>query len=129
MDYFDVSTGSNCIGAWCCPTGQTFALSPPLPLLEGYAYKVSLRQLSDLGDTAEVARSPAIICEGDHRMGPGHIPYAEIAQKGLGRFSHYEKDVVFSSSDNTDPNSNGRQYTVVIPSSKCRGLAFLIGLC
>ena len=94
--------------ASCSPTGQTVALSPPLPQLEGHAYKVPVPQLRNLGDTAGSARSAAIICEDDHRMGPGHVTYGEIAQKGLGRFSHYEGDVVFSSSDNTDPNTNRR---------------------
>src|SRR5262249_31946861 len=123
----DLSPGSNCSGTSCCPTGQTLALSPPLPQLEGYAYKASVPQLNDLGDIAAAARSPTIICEDDHRMGPAHIPYAEVIEKGRGRFSHYQGEVVFSTSDNTDPNSNGRQYRIVIP--KCRGIALLIALC
>src|SRR5215475_3053346 len=84
MDYFDLSPGSNCSGTSCCPTGQTLALSPPLPQLEGYAYKASVPQLNDLGDIAAAARSPTIICEDDHRMGPAHIPYAEVIEKGRG---------------------------------------------
>ena len=110
--------------------GQAIDLSPPLSQLEGYAYKVSIPQLSGLGDTAEGAtRSPAVVCEGDHRMGPGHTPFLEVIQKGAGRYSHYNDLVVFSSSDNTDPNSNGRRYKIVIPSSRCRGLAFLFAFC
>jgi hypothetical protein len=83
-----------------------------------------------LCDTAERAtRSLAVVCEGDHRMGPGHTPFLAVIQKGAGRFSHYNDLVVFSSSDNTDPNSNGRRYKIVIPSSRCLGLAFLLAFC
>jgi hypothetical protein len=131
LEYFDASNGTNCAaGASCCPNGQSIDLSPPLSQLEGYAYKVSIPQLSGVGDTAERAtRSPAVVCEGDHRMGPGHSPFLEIIQKGAGRFIHYNDAVVFSSSDNTDPNSNGRRYKIVIASSRCRGFAFLLGFC
>jgi hypothetical protein len=131
LEYFDASSGTNCAaGASCCPNGQAIDLSPPLSQLEGYAYKVSIPKLSGVGDTAELAtRSPTVVCEGDHRLGPGHTPFTEIVQKGAGRFSHYNDLVVFSSSDGTNPNSNGRQYKVVIPSSGCRGLAFVLAFC
>ena len=133
VDYFDASSGTNCAdGASCCPNGQASDLSPPFSQsqLEGYAYKVSIPQLSGVGDTAEWAtRSPTVVCESDHRMGPGHSPFLEIIQKGAGRFIHYNDAVVFSSSDNTDPNSNGRRYKIVIASSRCRGFAFLLGFC
>jgi hypothetical protein len=131
LEYFDASRDTNCAaGASCCPNGQAIDLSPPLSQLEGYAYKVSIPQLSSFGDTAELAtRSPAVVCEGDHRLGPGHTPFLEIVQKGAGRFIHYSDIVVFSSSDNTDPNSNGRRYKILIPSSRCRGLAFVLGFC
>ena len=131
LEYFDASSGTNCAaGDSCCPNGQAIDLSPPLSQLEGYAYKLSIPQLSDVADTERtMTRSPTVVCEGDHRMGPGHRPFLEIIQKGAGRFIHYNDAVVFSSSDNTDPNSNGRRYKIVIPSSRCRGFAFLLGFC
>ena len=131
LEYFDASGVTNCAaGASCCPNGQSIDLSPPLSHLEGYAYKVSIPQLSDVGDTERVmTRSPTVVCEGDHQMGPSHTPFQEIIQKGAGRFIHYNDMVVFSASDNTDPNSNGRRYKIVIPASRCRGFAFLLGFC
>jgi hypothetical protein len=101
----------------CCPKGQIIGLTPPFLQMEGYAYRVPLPKLANIADTAtNLARSPAVLCESDYRTGPGHRPYAEIIEKGYGRFMHYEDDLVFSSSDNSNPNSNGRRYTVVIPS-------------
>src|SRR5262245_14288735 len=130
LEYFDVSTSTNCAAASCCPNGETVVLSPPYLHMGGYAYKSSIPELSHLSDTTEKGTySRAIICEGDHQIGPAHTQWVEITQRGFGRFSHYNDAVVFSSSDNTDPNSNGRQYKIVIPPSRCRGVVFLLALC
>src|SRR5262249_28368327 len=116
LECFDLSTGTNCAAAWCCPNGQTIVLSSRYLPLGGYAYKLSGPELSGLSDTSERAtHARAVICEGDHQIGPAHTLWLEITQKGFGRFSHYNDAVAFSSSDNTDPNSNGRQYKIVIP--------------
>jgi hypothetical protein len=80
------------------------------------AYKAALPSLAHLGDTdADLFHSPAMLCEDNNILGPPHTFHAQIVKDGLGRFSHFGGDVVFSSSDNTDPNSNGRQYTIVLP--------------
>jgi hypothetical protein len=134
VDYFNASSGTNCAaGASCCPNGQASDLSRPFSQLEvGYGYKVSIPQLSGVADTERGLVSQTVVCEGDNRMGPAHTPIVEIVQKGGGRFIHYDEDVFFSSSDNTDPNSNGRQYRIVIPSPtgwRCRGFAFLLAFC
>jgi|SRR5262249_12161119 len=134
VDYF--KSRPNCAaGAPCCPNGQASDFSPPFSQSQmevGYAYKVSIPQLSGVADTERGLFSPTVVCEGDHQMGPAHTPIVEIIQKGSGRFIHYEDNVYFSSSDKTDPNSNGRQYRIVIPSPtgwRCRGFAFLLAFC
>lgn len=40
-------------------------------------------------------------------------PHAEIRELGGGRFSHWGPTLYFSSSDGSDPASNGRRYTIV----------------
>jgi hypothetical protein len=52
------------------------------------------------------------IVENDRRLGPAHALHAEIAALGSGRYSHWQGYLVFSSSDNTDPRSNGRIYSI-----------------
>jgi hypothetical protein len=100
-----------------CPVGKRIVLDKPYPLFGAHGYKLSMPSLTSIGDTdAEMFRSPVVICEDGRVMGPAHIPYAEVAKSGLGRFSNYRGEIVFSSADNTDPNTNGRQYVVVIPS-------------
>ena len=41
-----------------------------------------------------------------------HAIHSEIESLGAGRYSHWERWILFSSSDNSDPNTNGRIYTV-----------------
>jgi len=139
VDYFNATSGTNCAaGASCCPNGQANDLSPPFSQLEGYAYKVSIPQLSGVADTERGLFSPTVVCEDEpsaktvRALGAAHTPIVEITQKGGGRFIHYNDTVFFSSSDNTDPNSNGRRYRIVIPSPtgwRCRGFAFLLAFC
>lgn len=44
-------------------------------------------------------------------LGPRNTPFPLIAQDGMGRFTYYRGQLCFSTSDNTDPNTNGRQYS------------------
>ena len=43
-------------------------------------------------------------------IGPAHCPHDQVRQFGGGRFSHWGAEVYFSSSDNSDPRTNGRDY-------------------
>jgi hypothetical protein len=99
-----------------CPTGSKSYLVRPFVHVEGYAFKASAASLVPIADTdRELYRSPAVLCEDGIRMGPEHSFWAAIVKSGLGRFSHYGDMAVFSSTDNSDPNVNGRQYTIVVP--------------
>ncbi|WP_429034079.1 hypothetical protein [Bradyrhizobium sp. I1.14.4] len=55
--------------------------------------------------------------EDDKPLGPANCEAIDIAEKGNGRFRLYRDPVdylapilIFSTSDNTDPNTNGRKY-------------------
>jgi len=52
------------------------------------------------------------VFEDDREIGPGHASHEEIRSKGAGRYSHWGKELYFSTSDNSDPRSNGRRYRV-----------------
>lgn len=98
----------------CLQANRTILSRPYFPL-EGHAYKASAPLFKDISDNeGNLFRSPIILCEGDKVLGPAHTFHAEIVKNGSGRFSHYENDVVFSSSDNSDPNLNGRVYALVV---------------
>lgn len=49
------------------------------------------------------------------KMGPPHSMHADVALNGGGRFSHWGPELIFSSSDNTNPATNGRVYSAAIP--------------
>lgn len=45
-------------------------------------------------------------------LGPPHAPHVDIRTLGGGRFSHWGARVYFSTSDGSDPRTNGRNYDV-----------------
>lgn len=56
--------------------------------------------------------------EDGKRLGPAHSTLDDISKFGNGRFSHRKKGplaIYFSSSDNSDPNTNKREYWIVRP--------------
>ncbi|RME59168.1 hypothetical protein D6779_04945 [Candidatus Parcubacteria bacterium] len=57
--------------------------------------------------------SPAIVKEdGVPLPGPANAPHDDIRKIGKGRYSFWHSRVYFSSSDNSDPRSNGRVYEI-----------------
>lgn len=79
---------------------------------EGYAYRVS----QNFGTTGDSNSQPSVsklrVFEDGKELGPAHTLHADIRAKGNGRFSHWGNSLIFTASDNSDPRSNGRKYTV-----------------
>ena len=89
------------IGAcWLCYLG---------PLTEA----ALLRNMAD--DDAAPDRSAVRLYEDGHPLGPAHAAHASIRSIGHGAFSHWKDALYFSTSDNSDPNLNGRQYALCYP--------------
>ncbi|WP_233475694.1 hypothetical protein [Bradyrhizobium brasilense] len=79
-------------------------------LYKGYAYLIPVKYVDG---TLETAR----LYEDDRLLGPANTAQQEIIDKGAGRFAFYRDTwnyfgpaLMFSTSDNTDPNTNGRKY-------------------
>jgi hypothetical protein len=89
----------------------------------GFAYRSPVQRPRDLADSpAEPARSPAVIFEDGKPLGPAHSALEDIERIGLGRFSHLKNfGYIFSTSDNSDPATNGRKYWVVLPDAVGNG--------
>jgi hypothetical protein len=68
-------------------------------------------------DDANGEHSRVLLYEDDRPLGSSHSAYNDITKMGMGRFTHSTKGrysfFIFSSSDNTDPNTNGRTYWAV----------------
>jgi hypothetical protein len=61
-------------------------------------------------------RSTVILCEDDRPLGPPHSTNMEIYHQGKGRYSHYSPfGILFSTTDGSDPNNNGRRYRAIEP--------------
>lgn len=69
--------------------------------------------------------------EDDRELGPSSAVHRDIRELGNGRFSHWRRDLFFSTSDNSDPRTNGRRYSIespVEPSRTALLLAILASL-
>jgi hypothetical protein len=101
-----------------CPAGTSVVFKKPFEKSgNGFAYSTALPQLDELSDSPDAPmRSKIAVCENEYLLRPAHSVHAEIGKIGLGRFSHWMGiGIIFSSSDNSDPNVNGRTYRAVQP--------------
>jgi hypothetical protein len=70
----------------------------------------ALTPLSD--NDAAVAGSPLSLFEDERELGPGHEEHAMICGLGGGAYSFWKDELYFSTPDRSNPNTNGRAYTV-----------------
>jgi len=65
------------------------------------------------GDKFTGNKSMIVLFEDGKLLGPPRSIHADIREKGGGRYSHWTRETLyFSSSDNSDPRTNGRKYEV-----------------
>lgn len=90
-------------------TGPAIPIATPIQKETGYAWYVKT-------DIDPAARKLHVFEDG-RELGPGDSIHDDIRKKGLGAYSHWNAQaqgflVYFSTSDNSDPNTNGRTYTL-----------------
>ena len=102
---------------------QSWRLNPPFQLDSGTGWTARLHMAPALTALEAAAdnlehpyRSPLQLFEDGRPLGPAHALHALIRSEGCGRFSHWgpQQVLLFSTSDNSDPNRNGRVYTIGI---------------
>lgn len=76
--------------------------------LSGTALAEMLTRLCD--DVGAWRRSPLRLFENGAALGPAHALHFRIRELGDGAYSHWQNRLLFSTSDNSDPNKNGRSY-------------------
>jgi hypothetical protein len=88
-------------------------VTPPFARAPNSAYVIPSSAIdSETGDAEGQQSSRLMVYENGIPLGPAHGMSDEHGF-GYGLFSHWKKDgVYFIASDNTDPNTNGRQYAV-----------------
>jgi hypothetical protein len=80
----------------------------------GFAYIASgtFATLKPGDNPKDSALSEMLLLEDGVPLGPPHTIHEEIRTRGEGRYSHWNDALWFSSSDNSDPRSNGRLYQI-----------------
>ncbi len=92
---------------------EIVALEGPFPRRQGHAYEASLPAYSVSADSMEhPRRSRLMLYEDGVPVGFAHSVHSHIEAHGGGRYSHWGDSLIFSATDSTDPNTNGRRYSV-----------------
>lgn len=87
-------------------------ISKPFMPLDGYAFHVHFDEHKDYADDmTDHMRSSLMVYENDRPLGLAHCLHDHVKNLGKGRFAHWDKWLIFSAGDNTDPNINGKNYT------------------
>lgn len=76
----------------------------------GYAWNTSQKFYMPADSSSYPNVSPLRIFENGVELGPAHSYHADIRANGAGRFSYWNGLLYFSTSDNSDPRTNGRIY-------------------
>lgn len=59
--------------------------------------------------------SPLVLFEDSESLGPTSAPHAVIREQGRGAYSHWNRELFFSTSDNSNPLQNRRRYVIAAP--------------
>jgi hypothetical protein len=85
----------------------------------GFAYEAPLPEFRRYEEYSgpNLVPSPILLYEDDKPLGPAvHAEIKVIAGIGEGRFTHWNHTgMIFSTTDNSDPRTNGRRYWAVLP--------------
>jgi 2-polyprenyl-3-methyl-5-hydroxy-6-metoxy-1,4-benzoquinol methylase len=94
---------------------KTIDLKKPFKKVAGNCWSISLPELASVCDSRKFPRrSPLVIFENEFRLTIGHAIHEHIIEIGKGRYSHWDNDIMFSTIDNSNPNINGRNYSIKI---------------
>jgi glycosyltransferase involved in cell wall biosynthesis/2-polyprenyl-3-methyl-5-hydroxy-6-metoxy-1,4-benzoquinol methylase len=81
----------------------------------GLAWTTRLRSLRKEADSAESPqKSRLLLLEDGVILGPAHTQHEVIREQGGGAYSHWGEGLLFSTSDGSDPRTNGRAYAVAV---------------
>jgi hypothetical protein len=96
--------------------GRIYQLNQPFRNHPGHMFGAYLPDLAHLADDVDPGRdsSPVLVFEDKQQLRHPHSLHADVTRIGAGRFSHWRDEVLFSSTDNSDPRTNGRIYEIVI---------------
>jgi glycosyltransferase involved in cell wall biosynthesis len=78
-----------------------------------YGWYIALPDLEFFADDTEhPTRSTLLLFENDNLLQPAHALHDDVWNVGGGCYSHWTAVLYFSTSDGSDPNTNGREYKI-----------------
>jgi FkbM family methyltransferase len=93
---------------------KKFKLAKPFIHEGGKSWSVYLKQFKHLADNQDNPhRSTLFLFENGELLRSGHSVHADILNIGDGRYSHWDEYLYFSTSDGSNPNINGYQYSIL----------------
>jgi hypothetical protein len=94
---------------------QLHGFQKPWP--DRFVYVVRSDRLRGFEDADEAnQKSPIVLYEDDKPLGPAHSNHIDVEKLGQGRYAHLkDQGILMSTSDNSDPRTNGRRYYVSVP--------------
>jgi hypothetical protein len=98
-----------------------FAYVAPIPIRQPFGFRLAT-------DNNDLKASVLQIMEDGRLLGPAHSSRDDIRQRGNGRYSHWDIQVYFSTSDSTDPRTNGRRYSIATQVSLRQLVWLAVGL-
>lgn len=111
------------VGLVClAPNFQASIANPSIVEEQGAAYVAAVHLESFLyvlpvDSMAMPEGSKLILFEDGNALGPSHSLHVLIRERGDGRYSHWGNSIIFSTSDNSDPRTNGRVYSIASPTA------------
>ncbi len=84
-------------------------------LESGFSYRYQYRSDSFRLLASLVKDKGLILREDDLVLGPSQAFHDQIREQGRGTYSIWNEQIYFSTSDNTDPRTNGRSYYLEVP--------------
>jgi len=76
---------------------------------------VELKSYETIADcNGEPRRPPLILLENEMPIWKNHSLHYDFSELGLGRYSHWEGYLYFSTSNNSNPNTNGKKYHLAL---------------
>jgi SAM-dependent methyltransferase len=79
----------------------------------GHGYQIDLPNYVETADDIQhPRRSRLMLYEDGEPVGFAHQTIADIENHGRGRYSHWQKFLIFSTTDGSNPNTNGRRYAI-----------------
>ena len=93
---------------------MSLTLAGPYAHAGGHCWSLALSASDFPGsdDVSDPSRSCLLLREDGCELGPPHTAHQLLIRDGGGAYSHWSDVLWFSTSDNSDPNENGRAYSV-----------------